>query len=955
VHESLVSAWITPTTMTIREGEPAKRCSLLAEFNNGLVGDITNHPGITWSVTGANITLPSALHGKFTATYDAGVPGNNSRALAASINANSLLNSTGTAISATGSTIKVKATWTAPTAGTDTRPRAKWIIGKGEAFIDEVPNYLFIVDGAKSTDQPNAELLVKDLYKKMADNKKSPWNHLRDSVNFWLLFVPSEDAAVTIRNEITKVLGWEQRRSHKKLSAQPASLAPVYTSPGIDQEQEKYYYNDNPANLAAGKWWEVATVETKKTGWRSVNEFIVGAEEFMQNPTLSFFAFWDLIIADPTKNVGDPARYSTGTFTLGAHDLSITEMLDKVGFPTPKDAASGVTLSTLVTNKFRVLFDPTINGTGATDPKIIAQVFKIWKILAERRLPNEMDSAFGVGFGVRPRADKSFKELAIPERMPLYYRLNRNYLEYLLTNIRTSSTDVNKKTNHWIDSVHAPTDAAWATNFADLGKDFGNIVIISTRTRSGGVQVHHYDASGNFIGQGIFVNQEDDPFCYPSVAGRQVNLLEHGVVSTFNITTYGTVTHEITHSMELGDEYSEKTTQLDPANPPNGLLLPPITGLNLVAEKAVLTNPAQENAGLIDGNKIKWRWPRIENAGVLSIAPSGSGPYTITLKTGNGTGFKNGDEVYLRKKGLKPVVHLNQVDTPQYSSKLTITLVAGDVITATGAITIGSWGKDDVLVRLVKANVEGKGTISVSGTTVTGVGTYFDVQVNPIGGAGNSQITVKVGANFETRTVTSVGSNTSLQIASAFSATVPAGTKYTILQRDIGLTHTDSYKELLNYTVRMTINKNKKPMTKYPYVADANDGGEPQDVEVGQLKVDATDNVYKLISGSGIQPRNIVGLFKNGRTYTHGVFHPTGFCHMRNNLDSEIIVPKVVNNVKVAVSATMGTTVPTMTLYLTDRRYSGYCAVCRYVMVDKLNPKMHDKINSDATSYYPKI
>jgi len=42
IHDSLVSAWVTPTTFTVREGESNRRFSVFAEFSDGVIGDITN-------------------------------------------------------------------------------------------------------------------------------------------------------------------------------------------------------------------------------------------------------------------------------------------------------------------------------------------------------------------------------------------------------------------------------------------------------------------------------------------------------------------------------------------------------------------------------------------------------------------------------------------------------------------------------------------------------------------------------------------------------------------------------------------------------------------------------------------------------------------------------------------------------------------------------------------------
>ena len=63
----------------------------------------------------------------------------------------------------------------------------------------------------------------------------------------------------------------------------------------------------------------------------------------------------------------------------------------------------------------------------------------------------------------------------------------------------------------------------------------------------------------------------------------------------------------------------------------------------------------------------------------------------------------------------------------------------------------------------------------------------------------------------------------------------------------------------------------------------------------------------------------IVGLFTGGRLYECGIYHPTGSCIMRNSNES-------------------GTE---------------FCAVCRYIMVDIIDPYKHFSINLDYEEIYP--
>lgn len=63
----------------------------------------------------------------------------------------------------------------------------------------------------------------------------------------------------------------------------------------------------------------------------------------------------------------------------------------------------------------------------------------------------------------------------------------------------------------------------------------------------------------------------------------------------------------------------------------------------------------------------------------------------------------------------------------------------------------------------------------------------------------------------------------------------------------------------------------------------------------------------------------IVGLYEGGAQYANGVFHPTGTCVMRNS----------------------------------DVGSNQFCAVCRYIMVDFVNPFRHFEIDLDYDKIYP--
>lgn len=69
----------------------------------------------------------------------------------------------------------------------------------------------------------------------------------------------------------------------------------------------------------------------------------------------------------------------------------------------------------------------------------------------------------------------------------------------------------------------------------------------------------------------------------------------------------------------------------------------------------------------------------------------------------------------------------------------------------------------------------------------------------------------------------------------------------------------------------------------------------------------------------------IVGLYANGLEYSCGIFHPTGKCIMRKE-------------------------------YTQDRKETlSFCPVCRYALVDQIDPIQHKMIERDYNGRYPTL
>jgi hypothetical protein len=152
-------------------------------------------------------------------------------------------------------------------------------------------------------------------------------------------------------------------------------------------------------------------------------------------------------------------------------------------------------------------------------------------------------------------------------------------------------------------------------------------------------------------------------------------------------------------------------------------------------------------------------------------------------------------------------------------------------------------------------------------------------------------------------------------LQSAFPTNITTAKNYLI-------TPVEKYAELLNNSVRLSISKNNAAMMSDP---NSNSGSIVYDnlpaPEITQLTFDGVHNpsdasksIYSTKRNPKAKPKNIVGLFLGGQNVLYGVYHPTGHCAMLNN---------------------------------DLKKFSHFCPICKYVLVNKLNPTMHRYIERD--------
>lgn len=259
--------------------------------------------------------------------------------------------------------------------------------------------------------------------------------------------------------------------------------------------------------------------------------------------------------------------------------------------------------------------------------------------IAGRTLVNEVNTAFHLKMGFRP-AEEPFGVA----RMVIFHPF------------RVDDADFDA----FLGALTNPSNASVGAVWARLGKDEALIAILCRATRTGG--------SNGFRGTGRYIamtlderrehqlvrNDAGNGFDLPAVNVNQARA---------RITCWTRIAHEIAHSFRLLDEYGGS------AAPLNAQFQARIDASANTQRRALLLTGAN-----LDADRIKWRWPRICKAGVLTGNPVPAGArFRCTLKPGHAAAFAIDDIVRFRTQNLLgPAVE---------SDRLRVKVIAGNDVT----------------------------------------------------------------------------------------------------------------------------------------------------------------------------------------------------------------------------------------------------------------------------------
>lgn len=201
LHDRLVRAWFTPTTLTLRaSGTSTYEFTVLAEFGDGTIGDIsTTGHGLKYEVpsTSSVVLNPGdPTDGRITPLQTTSQP----------VRVTAVIPSTLGGAPASGNPsgpVTVLPAWS--------QIPIEWLGGAHRGLRDAVPNILILADGFQddSLTDPNdkqktrffelAQLFVKEME---TNSATQPFGMLRGSMNYWAAFVPSPQYGINTLPEL---------------------------------------------------------------------------------------------------------------------------------------------------------------------------------------------------------------------------------------------------------------------------------------------------------------------------------------------------------------------------------------------------------------------------------------------------------------------------------------------------------------------------------------------------------------------------------------------------------------------------------------------------------------------------------------------------------------------------------------------------------------------------------
>ncbi len=205
IHDSVKDIWLTPPSLTIHKDADECRFTVLARFNDDCVGDITDWPNFTFQT--AN---PSVATAASTGVLKAEATSGNSP-----ITVNLKIPALGIDKTSPAAKVIARPSWeqVARDAKVDfvagkRRPNKSNPLGPEpdsvKSVVEDAVNVLFIAEGFRQDQRFDFRNIVNLITTVMRGEEAAtapcfqPFGILKNSINYWVVFVPSEQDGITV-------------------------------------------------------------------------------------------------------------------------------------------------------------------------------------------------------------------------------------------------------------------------------------------------------------------------------------------------------------------------------------------------------------------------------------------------------------------------------------------------------------------------------------------------------------------------------------------------------------------------------------------------------------------------------------------------------------------------------------------------------------------------------------
>ncbi|GAB3325611.1 hypothetical protein GCM10027299_23960 [Larkinella ripae] len=830
IHHQIEEVWITPSPMTVYD---RVRCSpyLRARFDDRLVADlgpiyrgnngtrvnyrIRPQPAIQWHSTTPNLIR----------AHDGIIRGQDltgSHPISVSVRWKQTF--TANAQVVFSDHLTARSTLRAELVATGRGP--------GAEGLQQATNVLFLSDGFTAEQEYEFKIFVLEYVYDLVNKKiSSPFDLLKKSINFWMVFVPSQQSGATYRGE----LAIEERRKPN----------------GFDE--------------------------------------IVGYEH-----------------PDST----DPKNRPVDRWQL-AH------LLNKVGLPVPDE---GNTDDDAVFESLIQKWRATTRLTAGQLDELEASeaLIREWQGYAARRLPDALDTALGISVNNHTAAesDSTYNRINFDRK-----RIQRADLDSFFKVLKTVPDAQNR------EFLIGPTFVLNEDGDENekQGKDWDNVVIITA-----GQQGLALNSGGYMFSK---VSEREPLVLSGQLTDIRMAIAPAEFPAKMENAEKATLTHELCHSFGLGDEYARKPPAgkreglpvVEAADWPLARYDDPASDLDPYANLQARADLVDET-GKIDPYKIKWRYHRIQKCGRVAAIAVNDPVVTVTLHPKQTEPFAVGNPVFLRKRQRRAtgyfLVSSDANDNAFYSPIITSGPIDSRFF---GEAQVASIDEDADTVTLVYEDdseilelglESGRAALLEVGQTV-----FVETQSrNAV------QTILRTGPNAYELALSPLLTITAINPA-AHTLTLAVPTDESLLQYMQTL---EEDEEMIVYEP-LTLPADQRtnayphaelialPVLKYlkenpfPFNADA------QNREALRYK-DSTRIPGKLVPCCSRREKEIIGLYSGGKKHHGGIYHPSAQCLMRHEYREK------------------------------EKKYVELCAVCRYTLVNLIDPTQFGAFDTDYMS-----